>query len=404
MPIPRIAPKRKAVQWLTSLLILIIPFVSLDGESLLRLDATSRTLLFFGSRIRVEEFYLLLLVALLLVFSFLFITVVFGRVWCGWLCPQSTFSDLAEYLARKLQLLLPRALSRTLRYLLMLLFSFLVAANLIWYFIPPREFMQRLMSGTLGVIAGTTLATVLLLIFLDLVFVRRKFCKTICPYGRIQLMAMDNSTLTLEMNPESAGSCIRCGACVRACPMQIDIREGLQVECINCGRCLDACRGVMEKLNKDQGLIHYSFGSRSKGRGRPLNTGSLLLAGMIIALSALLCYGITTRSAATLKVQQSGNGETRSLPDGSLVNFYRAYVGNRSAKAAFFDLTVTPLPGYETTLLGPANHISIGENTSRRIDFTIRIKPAPTAPQQVELRLIREGKTEAAAFVTILTQ
>ena len=403
LKLPRIAPQRRLVQWLTSLLILLIPFIQPGGESLLRLDAATRTLLFFGSRIRIEEFYLFLVVVLILVFSFLLIAMVSGRVWCGWLCPQSTFSDIFHFFSNKLQPLHPRFLSFAIEYVIMLLFSFLVASNLVWYFIPPREYLLRLMTGNLGVAAGTSLVAGFLLVFFNLLLVRRKFCKTICPYGRIQLMTMNSSTLTLEMNPELAASCIRCGACVTTCPMQIDIRNGLQVECINCGRCLDACRSVMEKLNRKQGLIHYSFGNTKGGR-LPLNAGALLLAAIVLTLGCILFFGLVNRPAATLSVRQSATGEARRLPDGSLINFYHAYVENRSAKTAVFDLDASALQGHEITLLGPAKGIFVRQNSNRRIDFIVRIIPAPPASQELKLQLTRDGKSEAAASVTLLVK
>src|SRR5512136_440770 len=99
----RITPQRETVQWLSTLLLLLIPFVRVGGESLLRLDASSRTLHFFGAAIRIEEFYLVLLIILVFVFAFLFITMVFGRVWCGWLCPQTTLTDLVEAADRRIQ-------------------------------------------------------------------------------------------------------------------------------------------------------------------------------------------------------------------------------------------------------------------------------------------------------------
>src|SRR5689334_6220460 len=101
MALPKIAPKRKLVQWLSTILLLGIPFMRVGGESLLRLDAASRTLHFFGASIRIEEFYLFLLAVLILVFGFLFITMVFGRVWCGCFCPQTTVTDLAEFIDRQ---------------------------------------------------------------------------------------------------------------------------------------------------------------------------------------------------------------------------------------------------------------------------------------------------------------
>src|SRR6266702_6236993 len=184
MPFSRIASKRKLVQWLATLLLMGLPFGRMGGESLFRLDAASRTIMFFGSRVRIEEFYLFLLAVLILVFGFLFVTMVFGRVWCGWLCPQTTVTDLAEFIDHKIgDRIKGKFLAGLLQHLGYLFISGTIAANLVWYFIPPYEFLPRLMAGEIGMVAGITLVSVFLFIYLDLV--RRLFCKTICPYGRL---------------------------------------------------------------------------------------------------------------------------------------------------------------------------------------------------------------------------
>ena len=128
-----------------------------------------------------------LLAILILVFTFLFVTMVFGRVWCGWFCPQTTLTDLAEFIDRKVDKFFPgKSLTVLVRHLCYLLLSFAVAANLVWYFIPPSEFFPRLLGGRIGAVAGITLVSSFVLIYVDLVLVRRSFCRAVCPYGRIQ--------------------------------------------------------------------------------------------------------------------------------------------------------------------------------------------------------------------------
>ncbi|HEY6871948.1 MAG TPA: 4Fe-4S dicluster domain-containing protein [Geobacteraceae bacterium] len=404
MPQSRIAPKRKLVQWFATLLLLGLPFVRVGGESLLCLDAASRTLFFFGARIRIEEFYLFLLAVLILVFTFLFVTMVFGRVWCGWLCPQTTLSDLAEFIDRKTDALFPgKPLAVAAKHLGYLLLSFAVAANLVWYFIPPNEFFPRLLGGRIGAVAGITLVSTFVLIYVDLVLVRRSFCRAVCPYGRIQLMTMDRNTFTLEFDPQLRELCLRCGACERVCPMGIDIKGGLQVECINCGRCLDACREVMEKRGR-RGLIRYTFGSEAEGGGRPINGKSILFAGIILLLCIVMGVGVATRKEATIKIQRAAGGEVRRLADGALVNFFTAYIENRAAAPASFTLTVTPLTGSRVELLGQATGILLPANANRRIDFLVKVSPAPAASRQLQLRLVREGRVVAVTPVTLLVR
>jgi len=399
----RIAPKRQLVQWLSTLLLLGIPFLKLGGESLLRLDAASRTILFFGASIRIEEFYLFLIAVLICVFGFLLVTMLFGRVWCGWLCPQTTLGDLADWIDRGCARLATAPLSLLARQFCYLVLSCLVAANLVWYFIPPGVFFQRLASGEIGPVAGFTLVGVSLLVYLDLALVRRTFCRTVCPYGRIQLLTMERSTLTLEFDPSPGELCLRCGACVRACPMGIDIRDGLQIECINCGRCLDACREVMAARDRD-GLIRYSFGTQELGGGRPLNRRTALLAAVLFLLSLLLALGIATRKEATLKLQRAGNGEVRRLADGSVVNFYTVYLENRSTSPASFSLEAGALPGHRVELLGPVRGLKLAANANRRVDLVLKVTPTPSGRRELKLKLVREGETVAETGLPLLTQ
>ena len=402
---PRLAPKREAVQWLSTLLLLMVPFVRVGGESLLRLDASSRTLHFFGAAIRIEEFYLVLLISLLIVFIFLFITMVFGRVWCGWFCPQTTLTDVVEAIERRAVKYLGRSplLTVATNHLVAAALAFLVASNLIWYFIPPDEYLRRLLSGNLGVVAGISIFSLGLLVWFDLVFIRRYFCTAICPYGRIQLMAMDRNTLTLEFDPAEASRCIGCDSCVRVCPTGVDIRDGFQVECINCGRCLDACRAVLNRLYQP-GIMHYTFGRRAEGGGKPVNLRSVLLAAVIIVLSGFLAFATAHRSEATIKVSRGGDGAVRRLSDGGVANFYTAYLENRSRAEALYEITADGPTGLKVELLGPTRGIRVAANENRKVDFTVKVTPAPAAPAKLTLWLVREGKRVAEAEMTLLVK
>jgi cytochrome c oxidase accessory protein FixG len=397
-----LAPWRRAVQWLVSLAALSLPFIRVGGESLIRLDGPTRTLLFFGTRLRIEEFYLLLIFSLIAVLGFLFVTMVFGRVWCGWLCPQTTLSDLCDYLERLLRGL-PAWLATLCRHLLYLLLAFVTGANLVWYFIAPADFFRRLAACAIGPVAGITLAVVAVLVYLDLALIRRLFCKTVCPYGRIQLMAMDRNTLTLEYDQADAGRCLKCGACVRICPMGIDIRNGLQVECINCGRCIDACRQVMAPRQMD-GLIHYTFGTRLFGGGRPFNVRSLLLAATICLLTGLLVYGSLSRSPATIKVQRNPFIQTRLLPDGEVANFYTAYLENRTTQPATFAIVVRSEIGDTPELGGTVTGIRIQPNENRRIDFLVRMALSDKPRRYLILDLMQGTTRVATAKVVFLAR
>ncbi|HJV36021.1 4Fe-4S dicluster domain-containing protein [Geomonas sp.] len=402
-PGQRIAPKRKLFQWLSTLLLLVIPFLKINGESLLRLDAASRSLLFFGATIRIDEFYLFLLAVLICIFLFLFITLLFGRVWCGWACPQTTLGDIAEWVEEKCASLTRlKAVSALLRQVVYLALAALVASNLLWYFVPPDEFFARVASGRMGTAAGMLFATTFLLVYLDLALVKRSFCKTLCPYGRVQFMTMEPGTLTLEFDPARTEECLRCGACLRVCPMGIDIREGAQVECINCGRCLDACRDVMEGRG-GQGLIHYTFGKRSE-RGWRANWRAILFGGVSLLLVVTLIMGVARREEATLSVRMGANGEVKRLSDGSLVNFYLVYLENRSSAPSTFTLAVEPVPGSRMELIGPVNNILLQPNDNRKLTLALKVSPSASTVRTVELRLLKGGRVVAHAALPVLMQ
>jgi cytochrome c oxidase accessory protein FixG len=399
MPVSLLSPKRRTVQWLTTLLLLVLPFIRVGGKSLLRLDGPTRTLLFFGTTIRIEEFYLILLVVLIFTLGFLFVTMVFGRVWCGWFCPQTTLSEVAEFIARTTAAW-PPVIAYLARHGGYVCLSFLVASNLIWYFIVPDEYFPRLLSGSLGPVAEFTLGVTMLLVYTDLTLIRRKLCKTICPYGRLQLLTMDRHTLTLAFDDQQATRCINCGACVRACPMGIDIRAGLQVECINCGSCLDACRRVMGQ-QVGGGLIRYTFGRREEGGGRPLTLRTALLAAAILVLSGILLHGAIFRPTGTIKIQRNSAVQVRHFGTSGTANFFTAYVENRTSQDGVFDLLIEGGAPDSAELLGPVHRVSVPANDNRRLDFLVKTTKPALHAQTLTIALRRDGRVVSRQEISI---
>jgi polyferredoxin len=268
MSFPRITPKRQLVQALLIAAALLLPFLTIAGNPFLRMDIALRTLFMAGIPVRVDQFYLVLLATLFISAVFLLLTVVLGRVWCGWLCPQTVFNDLAELLGSYFRRFRSDLISVLMEHLSAIIISKIIAFNLLCWFIPPDQVLTRLLNFQLHPILFTTFLLVTLFGYLNLIIVRRSFCRSYCPYGRFQAALMDSGTLNLAFLEETRHCCLRCGACVRTCPMSIDIREGFQIECIGCGRCIDACRGVMDRHSGQAGLIDYRFGDVSGGQAR----------------------------------------------------------------------------------------------------------------------------------------
>jgi cytochrome c oxidase accessory protein FixG len=379
-----IGPQRRLFQWAVTLLVLIIPWIQVNGKSLLLIDIPTLSLYFFGLVFRIQELYLVLLATLIFVLGFLLITVVLGRVWCGWLCPQSTLTDVAEWAARRLGLTVKHnrlhgnLVKKLLLHGIYLFLAGLVAFNLLWYFIPPRLFFTRLAVFDLHYATWITLVSTGLLIYIDLALVRRLMCSDFCPYGRIQTVIVDKATLALHLPDSEMERCIECSSCVKACPMEIDIRDGYQVECTNCGRCLDACRLVMAKRN-EPGLISYTFGLQGEGPAGLLNPRVLLPAAEIIILLTFLIFALANRPAASLKVALSHTAQPRQLADNLTAIFFNAWVNNFSQMPVVYTLKArNKKSGAPFALRGQTNSkLAAGEN--RRLDFAL------LAPKGAEL-------------------
>lgn len=398
-----IGPWRARLQWSVFLLWLSIPLVRPGGIGLLRLDLPHLALEVAGRRLPVEDLYLLLLLALALLLLFLFLTLALGRVWCGWGCPQTALVDLAEAIARRLGLRVSAGRmegtpgQHLLLHLFYLALALLCGTSLVCYFVPPAELLQRFIAGNPGWPVALTLALCTVTLYLDLALLRRLFCREFCPYGRFQAVLIDAGTLTLRFHPSEAHRCIRCGACVKACPVGIDIRNGEQVECINCGRCLDACRRVMYQRNEG-GIIRYTFGIHDQGPRALVNARLLLVGAAALVAAGAFLIASWQRPDASLKFGRSA-AEARPLADGNSAVFYNVYLHNRSSMAIHARLEArlrdssAPLP-----LLGPVEHLTLEPGAHRRLDFAIVLSADLPAAATFDLLLrADEGRIVATA-------
>lgn len=386
---------------------LAIPLVRFNGIGLLRLDIPNLALEVAGRRLPVEDLYLLLLLGLALLLLFLFLTLALGRVWCGWGCPQTALVDLAEAIARRLGLRVNAGrMEGTPGQHLVLHVSYLVLAllcgtSLVCYFVPPAELLRRFAAGSPGWPVVLTIGFCTTILYLDLALLRRLFCREFCPYGRFQAALIDAGTLTLRFHPDEAPRCIRCGACVKACPVGIDIRNGEQVECINCGRCLDACRRVMSQRNQD-GIIRYTFGISNQGPRALFNARLLLVGAAVLVAAGAFLAATLQRPEASLKFGRSA-AAARPLADGGSAVFYNVYLHNRSSTTIHARLearlrtNAAPL-----SLLGPVDHLTLEADAHQRLDFAIALPPGLPAAATFDLLLRTDDQRIVATATGIL--
>ncbi len=351
----RLAGAAQGLLWLG------LPFVLVGGESALRLDVPSGRLHAFGASFAIDEAFVVLAATLLATAVLLLVTLVYGRVWCGWSCPQTVLGDLTRWVeagpldsgraARGLRSgRTGRRWRRPAGFAIVALLSALVAASVLWYFVSPYEFLRRLAAGTLGPVLGWSWLALAAALFADLAFVRGTFCATVCPYAKLQGVLFDRHTLVVAYDRRRAADCVDCGACVRVCPTGIDIRDGLQMECIACAACVDACTPIMAKLKRAPDLVGYFFGEPGTPR-RLWRPGVLALAGATVAALALLVAVVAGRAVVDMSALAEAAFPPRRAADGHVVSAYSVALENRgrgpvtvalSVRAAPADVTVRP--------------------------------------------------------------
>ncbi len=287
-------------------MLLALPFLRIGGESALRFDIPGMKLYAFGGVLWISEFHIVLAATLLLLGLILAVTVVFGRIWCGWICPQTVLPELAAAAASPL----PHRLRRSGGRIILLLLSGLVSFSLIGYFVPPADAAGKLFRS--GIVTGFFLGQ-WAFFFLMAGVLGPRFCRTVCPYSMLQNVLFDRETLTISFDASRAASCLSCGLCEAVCPVGIDIRKGAQRECIACAECIDACR----RTTAPRGVVPFVG-----YRGRVLRPKTALLGTCLAAGAFVVLFLVARLPPATFAVQWEAGDPGRAA------NSYRYTVQN----------------------------------------------------------------------------
>ncbi len=351
-------------------LICFLVFVALPFSNVLRFDIPKQRFHFFGYELWISEFGILFFTLMFLMFLILVGAMLYGRIYCGYLCPQMIFSEVSLQLEDKLRRVITKktlrwsAGSRKLAvqaafYGIVAIASVFLAFVFISYFVEPIDLLKRLLSLDIRTAAGISGATVTLITFLDFTLVRQKFCTTICPYGYLQGMLTDSQTLLVQYrDPE--GACIECKKCIRVCHMGIDIRKSpYQIECVHCAECIDACSEILGRLGQP-GLIHYSWGEggelltskqepwyRKIGLRDPKRVAVMLI---LLFYTSGLFVALSMRHPVLVRIMPDRSTLFRVGEDGRIYNKFRLSAANRSSMEARVVLSLEDLPGAELRL------------------------------------------------------
>jgi cytochrome c oxidase accessory protein FixG len=374
---------RTRVEAVLIALLLALPWLEVGGEPLLRLDVPNRRFHVLGLVIFPQELLFLWLLVIGLALALFFFTALAGRLWCGWACPQTVFSDLFAGIARRIQgwrgTRSPARVSRVrivLTHGVWALLSLVLGFHLVAYFCSPRELARDLLYADVSPVQLGFLLAAAAFAYLDFGLVRQTFCKYLCPYARFQGVLFDAETLVIAYDTArgeprgkrgaTTGDCVDCRRCVVVCPTGIDIRDGLQLECIACTQCIDACDAVMLKLGREPRLIGYrSLAGLGAGAARLARPRVLIYAGLLIAVLAWLGAALVTRTPFALLVAHNSSQLYATLADGRPGNAYTLRLENRGRSPRHLLLALEAPAGFD--LLAGVNPVEIGATDSREL-------------------------------------
>jgi cytochrome c oxidase accessory protein FixG len=371
---------RRLRWWADAVLIAIlfaVPWIRIGGEPLVMLDVPGRKFHVFGLVIFPQELFFLWLIVIGLALTLFFFTALAGRLWCGWACPQTVFTDVFAAIARRVQGWKghrpPARVARwrvALTHALWFSLSSIVAFHLVGYFVSPYAMFSDLAAGVIHPAALGFLAVVTGITYLDFGFVKQTFCKYLCPYARFQGVLFDRDTLVIgydalrgeprgKASRAGVGDCVDCGLCVAVCPTGIDIRKGLQLECIACTQCIDACDGVMKRLGRRRGLIDYRslVGLLGERSARLLRPRVALYGALLVAVAVTFGAMLAERVPMELYVTHNGASLFGTAADGRPSNAFTLHIENRDRSARSFRIALGEGPSFE--LLAGVNPISV---------------------------------------------
>ena len=395
---PRLAYGRfRNIKWLVMAITLSIYYVlpwlrwdrgpNLPDQAVLLDFANGRLFLFF-LEIWPQELYYITGILVISALGLFLVTALAGRVWCGYACPQTVWTDLMIAVERfwqgdrnarirldKEPWGAAKIFKKTMTHLSWLLIALATGGALVFYFRDAPTLAAELVTGTAPAIAYLFLGIFTATTYLLGGIAREQVCIYMCPWPRIQGAMVDRHTLLVSYRKERGeprgpirkgqswegrGDCIDCKACVAVCPTGIDIRDGAQLECIQCALCIDACNEIMDKIGRPRGLIAYDTVAKQEAKvagisHEPLKlvrTRTVLYSGLIVLVAAVMAFGLVSRTTLEVNVLHDRGVLFVPLSDGGVRNAYSVKVLNKRHEAVNVDLAVEGLPGAQMRIVG----------------------------------------------------
>ena len=411
-PIGKLYNLRAYFSYFYLVLFFTLPFIKIEGEPIFLFNVLERKFIFFGQVFWPQDFFIFAIGLLtFLVFVILF-TVAFGRLFCGWACPQTIFMEMVfrriEYWIdgdanqqRRLKAMpwnAEKIRKRITKMIAFFLVSFLIANFFLGYVIGIDRVGLMIQEGVFahfGVFSSLMVFT--LIFFFVYYWFREQVCLIVCPYGRLQGVLLDRNSILvaydyvrgeprgkLRDTTIDKGDCINCSACVRVCPTGIDIRNGTQLECVNCTACIDACDDIMDRINKPKGLIRYASENNIAKKEKTTYTWRLkLYTGVLLLLLSFLAVLLITRDDVSARVLRTPGQMYQKLPDNKISNLYNIKLANKTRKQIHLDLKLENVEG-EIKLI---NQVDVPKESYYQTSFFVILKKGVIRKRKTELKI-----------------
>ena len=399
---------RWVMVWITQLVFYGLCWVQWHGRQAILFDIDTRKFYLFDLVLWPQDtIYLVFLLVLCALALFLF-TAVAGRLWCGYSCPQTVYTEIFLWIEKVIEGERPQRMKldqarwsgrkiaiKMAKHSLWLVFSLWTGLTFVGYFMPMHDLMADMVALSPGPWAAFWVLFYALATYGNAGFLREQMCRQICPYARFQFAMFDPDTLiitydtkrgdprgsrakTADYQAQGLGDCVDCGICVQVCPTGIDIRNGLQNECIGCAACIDACDQVMDKMNYPRGLIRYSTENAVSKQAttkdivrRALRPRVLIYSAIFLTLVTAMVWSLSTRVPLKVNVIKDRSFLSREIEDEQIENVYRLQIMNTGEQARTFIVTVA---GIDDIKLGDNAPITIPGGEISAIAASVRVK------------------------------
>lgn len=395
---------RTYLSYLLLVILFVTPWIKINGEPLLLFNILERKFVLFGQVFWPQDFILFAVIMITMVVFIVLFTAVYGRVFCGWICPQTIFMEMVyrkiEYWIDgdyKQQIQLKKQpwnsqkiVKRVLKYGLFYLIALIISHTFLAYIIGADKLLE-IQTSPIKEHLGGFIAIILFswVFFFVFAWFREQVCLIVCPYGRLQGVMLDRNSLVViydyirgenrakfkkneDRKTENKGDCIDCNQCVDVCPTGIDIRNGTQLECINCTACMDACDFMMDKVGQDKGLIRIdSENAIAENKKQTFSLRAKAYTAVLIILIGFIVYLFTLRGSMEASILRTPGTLYQEKENGVISNLYNVKVVNKSNKELKLTFDVHNMDG-ELQMVG-SDTLVIEKGKSNQQAFFVNI-------------------------------